>query len=92
MENHNEGEWIKGSPPLPIPLEFRNPALAKRLHQLCKENGERRRNGERPLITIDMKHGEHPKVIANKDEFEMLGRNDLCSCGSGKKYKKCCLK
>lgn len=21
----------------------------------------------------------------------MLGRNDLCSCGSGKKYKKCCL-
>lgn len=20
-----------------------------------------------------------------------LGRNDLCSCGSGKKYKKCCL-
>lgn len=22
----------------------------------------------------------------------MLGRNDLCLCGSGKKYKKCCLK
>lgn len=21
-----------------------------------------------------------------------LGRNDLCSCGSGKKYKKCCIK
>ena len=20
-----------------------------------------------------------------------LGRNDLCGCGSGKKYKKCCL-
>ncbi|MBP6520585.1 MAG: SEC-C domain-containing protein [Shewanella sp.] len=21
-----------------------------------------------------------------------LGRNDICLCGSGKKYKKCCLK
>lgn len=21
-----------------------------------------------------------------------IGRNELCSCGSGKKYKKCCLK
>ncbi|MDX5608590.1 SEC-C metal-binding domain-containing protein [Clostridioides difficile] len=21
----------------------------------------------------------------------MLGRNELCPCGSGKKYKKCCL-
>lgn len=24
-------------------------------------------------------------------EKKKLGRNDLCSCGSGKKYKKCCL-
>lgn len=23
--------------------------------------------------------------------MKQLGRNDLCSCGSGKKYKKCCL-
>ncbi|MFN5370222.1 MAG: SEC-C metal-binding domain-containing protein [Bacteroidia bacterium] len=21
-----------------------------------------------------------------------IGRNDLCPCGSGKKYKKCCMK
>ena len=21
-----------------------------------------------------------------------VGRNDLCPCGSGKKYKKCCMK
>lgn len=24
-------------------------------------------------------------------EFRQVGRNDLCPCGSGKKYKKCCL-
>jgi uncharacterized protein len=23
---------------------------------------------------------------------EKIGRNDLCSCGSGKKYKQCCMK
>lgn len=25
-------------------------------------------------------------------EFPRIGRNDLCLCGSGKKYKNCCLK
>lgn len=24
-------------------------------------------------------------------EYEKISRNDLCPCGSGKKYKKCCL-
>lgn len=24
-------------------------------------------------------------------EERKIGRNELCSCGSGKKYKKCCL-
>lgn len=31
---------------------------------------------------------EKPKVPANID----VGRNDPCPCGSGKKYKKCCLR
>lgn len=26
-----------------------------------------------------------------KNPFPTLGRNDICLCGSGKKYKKCCL-
>jgi hypothetical protein len=24
-------------------------------------------------------------------KIKVIGRNELCSCGSGKKYKKCCL-
>ena len=28
------------------------------------------------------------KPIVNSNK---IGRNELCSCGSGKKYKKCCL-
>ena len=31
-----------------------------------------------------------PIKIEN-NEFEKVGRNSFCLCGSGKKYKKCCL-
>ena len=30
------------------------------------------------------------KVTVNKKSEASVGRNDLCPCGSGKKYKKCC--
>jgi uncharacterized protein YecA (UPF0149 family) len=26
----------------------------------------------------------------NANHLDKIGRNDLCPCGSGKKYKKCC--
>jgi uncharacterized protein YecA (UPF0149 family) len=31
-------------------------------------------------------------VHGEKELSEKLGRNDLCPCGSGKRFKKCCLK
>ena len=31
-------------------------------------------------------------VHGDKELVEKLGRNDLCPCGSGKRFKKCCLK
>jgi hypothetical protein len=31
-------------------------------------------------------------VHGNKELSEKLGRNDLCPCGSGRRFKKCCLK
>ncbi len=31
------------------------------------------------------------KNIDNEISKNKIGRNDACSCGSGKKYKKCCL-
>jgi len=31
-------------------------------------------------------------VHSHKELTEKLGRNDLCPCGSGKRFKKCCLK
>ena len=31
-------------------------------------------------------------VHGDKELSEKLGRNDLCPCGSGRLFKKCCLK
>ena len=33
---------------------------------------------------------EEPKVETIIRSDSKVGRNDLCPCGSGKKYKKCC--
>ncbi len=35
---------------------------------------------------------ENPPLQAPKTNEPKIGRNEPCSCGSGKKYKKCCLK
>ena len=31
-------------------------------------------------------------VHGGKELVEKLGRNDLCPCGSGKRFRRCCLK
>ncbi|MBI4473316.1 MAG: DUF1186 domain-containing protein [Acidobacteria bacterium] len=30
-------------------------------------------------------------MVSNRSTVPKIGRNDACPCGSGKKYKKCCL-
>ena len=37
---------------------------------------------------LSEKEGGMNKTVVNKEP--KVGRNDLCSCGSGKKYKNCC--
>ena len=37
----------------------------------------------------DQKQGEAAKVKTIVRDTPKVGRNDLCPCGSGKKYKKC---
>ena len=32
---------------------------------------------------------EAPQPIAKTGKFDHVGRNDICPCGSGKKFKKC---
>lgn len=47
---------------------------------------------ERPAERQDMveNRSEEDEVKKQPRHVEKIGRNDLCPCGSGKKYKKCC--
>lgn len=42
---------------------------------------------EKPIVSRYVKRYARP----SKKEKPLVGRNDPCPCGSGKKYKKCCL-
>ena len=39
---------------------------------------------------LEASHGDEAPVKKPKVNKEKVGRNDLCPCGSGKKYKHCC--
>jgi uncharacterized protein YchJ len=34
---------------------------------------------------------EYEALLEDYQKYKGLGRNDTCACGSGKKYKKCCI-
>lgn len=52
--------------------------LCKVRYKLMKEKGTQ--------IIIDHANAAHQPVVNGK----IIGRNESCPCGSGKKYKKCC--
>ena len=48
------------------------------------------RKRERELEEMSMSSGQEEAGVTVRRQQEKIGRNDPCSCGSGKKYKKCC--
>ncbi|MCM8776061.1 MAG: SEC-C metal-binding domain-containing protein [Candidatus Omnitrophica bacterium] len=53
----------------------------------CRENGELWWRNEKAMQWFERQvYPSEPK----RREGAKIGRNDLCPCGSGKKYKKCC--
>lgn len=56
-----------------------NHAIVDRLKNLVEEKKQEKIRREMPVR-------REPIVVG-----ERAGRNDPCPCGSGKKYKKCCL-
>jgi len=44
-----------------------------------------------PLAQAEARTPRAPEARPKKDDGTRLGRNDPCPCGSGKKYKKCCM-
>lgn len=58
------------------------------------QNDQRRLRYQAPEKTAVEQHSHQNAdlvtIKAKNDEGIKVGRNDLCPCGSGKKYKKCC--
>ncbi|MFH0702430.1 MAG: preprotein translocase subunit SecA [bacterium] len=42
------------------------------------------------LVSPESEPESEPESAKNDEKNEKIGRNDMCSCGSGIKYKKCC--
>lgn len=60
------------------PIQKKEPLHDEHVHgEHCQHDHDHAETLEKPETFVRT----HPK----------LGRNDPCSCGSGKKYKKCCL-
>jgi len=81
-----------GSKKRPVVVRVQDEYRAKEIAEICSEHGLH--------FLIGLEPGE-PEDISDVDKLlnpvEPLinhfnvGRNEACPCGSGKKYKKCCL-
>ena len=76
-----------GVSPVFAPLHFLHPEAA-RVGGGKFESEEERREAVRSRPSLSQM--EEPGHDPYKREGNKVGRNDPCSCGSGKKYKKCC--
>ena len=68
---------------------------AQEIYRVCEDNGWKVVIGIEPEKEEDT--SDFMKLLGHKPEntktvfnVNSIGRNDPCSCGSGKKYKKCC--
>ena len=62
------------------------------LKKIFEENGWKYRIKVRPEMDEDLTDLESLQKVGETKVTELhTGRNDPCPCGSGKKYKKCCL-
>lgn len=74
---------------LPVWTEADEAEFSQMLAELCRERGEAKNRGEY-IKPIDL-DSTNPFNIPYVRAMDKVGRNDDCPCGSGRKFKKCCL-
>ena len=74
--------------PPPIPLEEIRAAIEAQHPDFYKQLLRRHEKLKKIYLNCRRKHYSAPQIATDRK----VGRNDPCPCGSGKKYKKCCLK
>ncbi len=64
--------------------------------KITEEDAGQELLNEKRVAMLDARMAEETekqkKLQQEYISFKSLGRNDICLCGSGKKYKKCCMK
>ena len=81
-----------GSEKNPLYFTVKTEAHAFAIMALCEKRGWKataRISPDEPEDTSDLDRVRQPPPRPIK-VGEKIGRNDPCTCGSGKKYKKCC--
>ena len=59
-------------------------------HDEAQSASELAKEQQAGIDAADRANDKKPEPIRNRGE--KVGRNDPCPCGSGKKYKQCCLR
>ena len=82
-----------GSPQHPLKLVVKTEEKREELRKLCEKNGWTNHIKVKPNLDENLNDLELAEAELGKTQINEinLGRNDICFCGSGKKYKKCCL-
>jgi uncharacterized protein len=103
--NLAEPSWDESAEPEDVDeMLFPFMALSGRLKEVTEESGEPWMDEkEEKRMLAEMREGLADSVLANREfwfeksipatvrrEAPKVGRNDPCSCGSGKKFKNCC--
>ena len=82
-----------GSDKNPLLFSVHSQAHALALIALCDKRGWKatvRIAPDEPEDTGDLDRVRNPPPLPARSK-EKIGRNDSCPCGSGKKFKKCCV-
>ncbi|HET89419.1 MAG TPA: zinc chelation protein SecC [Chloroflexi bacterium] len=83
----------KGTKKNPIIVRVQTEEKLHEVALICHENGWHFIAGlapDKPEDLADLERALNPPAPAGR--ANVVGRNDACPCGSGKKYKHCCMR
>lgn len=79
-----------GSKGNPLILRVADESKAQLVAEICSENDWQFILGIEPDQEEDLSDLERKLNPPVRHEVRKIGRNEPCTCGSGKKFKKCC--
>jgi len=79
-----------GSEKNPLVLRVADASRVELIAEICDENGWKFILGIEPDQEDDLSDLERKLNPPVRHEVRKIGRNEPCTCGSGKKFKKCC--